>query len=93
MKGSEVGDSIHGHRIIAEARKVSDPVVIVKSGRHKAQRIVLIEIIADNNLALFDVLWDGDGLWHEMRLFFRRSLRHQTMWKRSVKLLRKLLMI
>ena len=32
MKGSEVGDSIHGHRIIAEARKVSDPVVIVKSG-------------------------------------------------------------
>jgi hypothetical protein len=30
MKGYEVGDSIHGHRIIAEARKVSDPVVIVK---------------------------------------------------------------
>ena len=37
MKGYEVGDSIHGHRIIAEARKVSDPVVIVKSTRHKAQ--------------------------------------------------------
>ena len=36
MKGLEVGDSLHGHRIIAEARKVSDPVVIVKSGRHKA---------------------------------------------------------
>jgi hypothetical protein len=37
MLGYEVGDSIHGHRIIAEARKVSDPVVIVKSARHKAQ--------------------------------------------------------
>jgi hypothetical protein len=43
MKGYEVGDSIHGHRIIAEARKVSDPVVIIKSARHKAQRIVLTE--------------------------------------------------
>jgi len=43
VKGLEVGDSIHGHRIIAEARKVSDPIVIVKSGRHKAQRIVLTE--------------------------------------------------
>jgi hypothetical protein len=43
MKCYEVGDSIHGHKIIAEARKVSDPVVIVKSGRHKAQRITLIE--------------------------------------------------
>ena len=43
MKGYEVGDSIHGHRIIAEARKISDPVVIVKSARHKAQRIVLTE--------------------------------------------------
>jgi hypothetical protein len=37
MLGYEIGDSIHGHRIIAEARKVSDPVVIVKSTRHKAQ--------------------------------------------------------
>jgi len=44
MKGYEVGDSIHGHRIVAEARKVSDPVVIVKSARHKAQRIVLTEM-------------------------------------------------
>jgi hypothetical protein len=43
MKGYEVGDSIHGHRIIAEARKVGDPVVIVKSAGHKAQRIVLAE--------------------------------------------------
>ena len=36
MKSSEVGDSIHGHRIIAEARKVSDTVVIVKKAGHKA---------------------------------------------------------
>jgi hypothetical protein len=38
MLGYEVGDSIHDHRIIAEARKVNDPVVIVKSARHKAQK-------------------------------------------------------
>ncbi len=50
MKGYNVGDSIHGHRIIAEARKVSDPVIIVKSGRHKAQRIFLTE----NAFALID---------------------------------------
>ena len=50
MKDDEVGDSIHGHRIIAEARKVSDPVVIVKSGRHKAQRLILTE----NALAIID---------------------------------------
>ncbi len=43
MNGYEVGDSIHGHRIIGEARKVSDPVIIVKSGSHKAQRIILTE--------------------------------------------------
>jgi hypothetical protein len=45
-----VGDSIQGHRIIAESRKISDPVVIVKSARHKAQRIVL----AENALAIID---------------------------------------
>ncbi len=50
MRGCEVGDSIHGHRIIAEARKISDPVVIVKSSRHKAQRIVLTE----NAFAIID---------------------------------------
>ena len=50
MKGLEAGDSLHSHRIIAEARKVSDPVVIVKSSRHKAQRIVLTE----NALAIID---------------------------------------
>ncbi|HOG98555.1 MAG TPA: hypothetical protein PLV49_06630 [Methanothrix soehngenii] len=50
MKGYDVGDSIHGHRIIAEARRVSDPMVIVKSARHRAQRIVLTE----NALAIID---------------------------------------
>jgi len=50
MKGHEVGDSIHGHRITAEARKITGPIVIVKSGRHKALRIVLTE----NALAVID---------------------------------------
>jgi len=50
VKGYEVGDSNHGHRFIAEARKVGDPVVIVKSARHRAQRIVLTE----NALAIID---------------------------------------
>ena len=59
MLGYEVGDSIRGHRIIAEARKVSDPVVIVKSARHKAQRIVL----AENAFAILDRKgrWCGQG--------------------------------
>jgi len=59
MKGYEISDSIHGHRIIAEARKVSDPVVIVKSARHKAQRIVLTE----NAFARIDRKgrWCGQG--------------------------------
>ncbi len=43
MNGYEVGDSIHGHSIVVEARKVSGPVVIFKSNRHKALRIVLTE--------------------------------------------------
>lgn len=43
MKGHEAGDSIHSRRILAEARKVSNPVVIFKSSRHKALRIVLTE--------------------------------------------------
>lgn len=50
MKGHEIGDSIHGHRIVAEGRKVSDPVIIVKSARHKAQRIVVTE----NAFAIID---------------------------------------
>ena len=59
MLGYEMGDSIHGHRIIAEARKVSDHVVIVKSARHKAQRIVLTE----NAFAIIDRKgrWCGQG--------------------------------
>jgi hypothetical protein len=37
MKGYEIGDSIHGHRIIAEARKVSDPVVNGQECQHNHQ--------------------------------------------------------
>jgi len=43
MEGYEEGDSVHGYRIRAEARKISDPRVIAKSGKHKAQRIILTE--------------------------------------------------
>ena len=43
MNHYEGGDSIHGYRIRAEARKISDPHVIAKSGRHKAQRVILAE--------------------------------------------------
>ena len=39
----EEGDALHGYRIRAEARKISDPRVISKSGWHKAQRIILTE--------------------------------------------------
>lgn len=35
------GDSIKGATIVAEARKISEPMVISKTGRHKAQRVVL----------------------------------------------------
>ncbi len=35
------GDIIEGDRIIGESRKISDTQVIVKSGRHKAQRVIL----------------------------------------------------
>ena len=34
MMGYEIGDSIHGRRVIADAGKVSDHMVIVKSARH-----------------------------------------------------------
>jgi len=43
MECYDVGDSIHGYRIRDEARKISDPNVIAKTGRHKAQRIILTE--------------------------------------------------
>jgi hypothetical protein len=39
----EVGDCLHGYRIMAEARKVRDPCFIAKGGRHKARRIILTE--------------------------------------------------
>ncbi len=55
MKGHEVDYSIQGHRIIAGARKISDPVVIVKTARHKDRRIVLNE----NALAVIN----RKGIW------------------------------
>ena len=36
-----MGDSIKGDKILVEARKISKIKVIVKSGRHKAQKTVL----------------------------------------------------
>lgn len=44
------GNLIKGDRIIGEARRISDIRVIVKSGRHKAQRIIL----RDNAMCLID---------------------------------------
>ncbi len=35
------GDTLKGAVIVGEARKISDPVVIAKSGRHKSQRVLL----------------------------------------------------
>lgn len=35
------GDTIKGAKIIGEARKITDPIIISKSGRHNVQRIVL----------------------------------------------------
>ena len=43
MEGYEEGDIIQGYRIRTEARKISDPTVIAKTGRHKAQRVILTE--------------------------------------------------
>jgi hypothetical protein len=59
MNGYEASDSIHCHRIMVKARKVSDPVVTVRSARHKAQRVVLTE----NALATIDRRgrWCGQG--------------------------------
>jgi hypothetical protein len=37
----EEGTTIKGNTIVGEARKISDVQVIVKSGRHKAQRVIL----------------------------------------------------
>ena len=39
----EAGDTLKGSRIYAEARKIDGPRVIVRTGRHRAQSITLIE--------------------------------------------------
>ena len=39
----DAGDALHGYRIRAEARQAEIHRVIAKSGRHKAQRIILTE--------------------------------------------------
>jgi len=39
----EIGDTLAGSKIYAEARKVDGPRVIVKTGRHRAQSITLVE--------------------------------------------------
>ncbi len=39
----EIGDALHGSKIDVEARKVDGPRVIVKTGRHKAQILTLID--------------------------------------------------
>jgi hypothetical protein len=46
----KTGTRITGNRIIAEARKITDPKVIVKSGKHKAHRIIL----KDNAMCVID---------------------------------------
>jgi hypothetical protein len=38
-----MGDTLHGPRIYAEAKKVDGPRVILKTGRYRAQSITLIE--------------------------------------------------
>ena len=43
MECYEIGDTLHGSRIYDESRKVDGPRVIVKTGRHRAQSITLIE--------------------------------------------------
>ena len=47
---TEIGDTIKGYIIIAEARKISDVRIIAKTGRHKAQRTVL----RDNAICYID---------------------------------------
>ncbi len=38
---TDEGASLKGAVIVGEARKISYPKVIAKSGRHKAQRVIL----------------------------------------------------
>ncbi len=35
------GDIIKGETIVGEARRISGTIIIVKTGRHKAQRVIL----------------------------------------------------
>lgn len=37
----EEGTAIKGDVLVAEARKISKPRIIVKTGRHKSQRVIL----------------------------------------------------
>ncbi len=39
----EEGDAVKGDLLVAEARKISKPKVVPKSGRHKAIQVVLQE--------------------------------------------------
>ncbi len=38
---TKMGSTIKGDRIVCEARQISKTKVIVKSGKHKAQKVVL----------------------------------------------------
>lgn len=38
---TEIGDTIIGDKIIAEARNISNIIVIAKTNQHKSQRITL----------------------------------------------------
>jgi hypothetical protein len=38
---TEEGTIIKGAKIVGEAGKITDPVTITKTGRHKSQRIIL----------------------------------------------------
>jgi hypothetical protein len=40
---TEEGDTIVGDILVGEARSISKPRVIIKTGTHKAQRIILRE--------------------------------------------------
>jgi len=40
---TEEGATIVGDVLVGEARTISKPQVIVRTGRHKAQRIILLE--------------------------------------------------
>ncbi|MDO9096530.1 MAG: hypothetical protein Q7U60_00190 [Candidatus Methanoperedens sp.] len=41
MIGENAGDSVIGERIVCEARIVSKPVLIHRTGKHRAQRLKL----------------------------------------------------